>query len=100
VLGQIGRFLGRDEFQLHASNVCLINSYVKPHFGGRRSVGAFSPSAFSLSQSHGEHRGFSACQHFHSAPLRASAPPRDPSAPRPPVFRLGRAACGLRAEMI
>jgi hypothetical protein len=34
VLGQIGRFLVRVEFQLHASNVCLINSYVKPHFGG------------------------------------------------------------------
>jgi hypothetical protein len=29
------------------------------NFGGRRSVGAFSPSAFSLSQSHGEHRGVS-----------------------------------------
>jgi hypothetical protein len=27
------------------------------NFGGRRSVGAFSPSAFSLSQSHGEHGG-------------------------------------------
>jgi hypothetical protein len=30
VLGQIGSLLGRVEFQLHASNVCLINSYVKP----------------------------------------------------------------------
>lgn len=29
VLGQIGSFLGRVEFQLHASNVCLINSLVK-----------------------------------------------------------------------
>jgi len=43
MFGQIGRSLGRVEFQLHASNVCLINSYLKPHFGGRRSVGAFSP---------------------------------------------------------
>jgi len=45
MLGQIGSLLGRVEFQLHASNVCLINSYVKPHFGGRHSVGAFSPTA-------------------------------------------------------
>jgi hypothetical protein len=40
VLGQIGSLLGRVEFQLHASNVCLINSCVKSHFRGRRSVGA------------------------------------------------------------
>ena len=59
VFGQIGRFLCWVEFQLHASNVCLIDSYLKPHFGGLRSVGAFSPSAFSLSQSHGEHGGVS-----------------------------------------
>jgi hypothetical protein len=50
-------------------------------FGGRRSVGAFS-----LTEPRGTQRSFrfSARQHFHSAPLRASASPRDPSAPRPP----------------
>jgi hypothetical protein len=39
------------------------------NIGGRRSVGAFSPCAFSLSQRHGEHRGVSAF------PLRLSSVP-------------------------
>jgi len=34
MLGQIGRFFGRVEFQLHGSNVCRINSHVKPSLGG------------------------------------------------------------------
>jgi hypothetical protein len=85
VFGQIGRFLCWVEFQLHASNVCLINSYLKPHFGGRRSFGAFSPSAFFFSQSHGEHGGFSDFPRGSSFILPPSAPPRDPSAPRLPV---------------
>jgi hypothetical protein len=71
VFGRIGRFLCWVEFQLHASNVCLINSYLKPHFGGRRSVGAFSPSAFFLSQSHGEHGGVS---EFPRASISAQTP--------------------------
>ena len=34
MLGQIGRFFGQVEFQLHGSNVCRINSHVKPSLGG------------------------------------------------------------------
>ena len=71
VFGQIGRFLCWVEFQLHVSNVCLIDSYLKPHFGGLRSVGAFSPSALSLSQSHGEHGGVS---EFPRASISAQTP--------------------------
>jgi hypothetical protein len=74
VLGQIGSLLGRVEFQLHASNVCLINSYVKPHFGWRRSVGAFSPPAFSPSQSHREHRGVSECPRVNISTQTPSVP--------------------------
>ena len=49
------------------------------HFGGRRSVGAFSSSAFSSHRATGnteefQNFRFSACQHFHSAPLRALPP--------------------------
>ena len=32
MFGQIGRFLGQVEFQLHASNVCRMDSHVKPPF--------------------------------------------------------------------
>ena len=34
VFGQIGRFFGRVEFQLHASNVCRMDSLVKTPPGG------------------------------------------------------------------
>jgi hypothetical protein len=34
MFGQIGRFLGRVEFQLHASNVCRMDSLVKTLLGG------------------------------------------------------------------
>ncbi|NBS52766.1 MAG: hypothetical protein EBS96_09165 [Spartobacteria bacterium] len=121
MLGQIGRFLGRVEFQLYASNVCRMDSHVKPPSGGlslgsanvpvgfarhvtgpRRTSPApkkmilpsmilstlpsaisegGAPSApfrlphFPLTEPRGTQRSFrfSARQHFHSAPLRASA---------------------------
>ena len=34
MLGQIGRFFGRVEFQLHAPNVCRLDSLVKPSLDG------------------------------------------------------------------
>ena len=45
------------------------------NFGGRRSVGAFSPSAFFLSQSHGEHGGVSGFQIFRVSVSPLSPPP-------------------------
>jgi hypothetical protein len=85
------------------------------NFGGRRSVGVFSPFAFFLSQSHGEHGGVSEFQIFRVSAFSATTSPsarcllrsrscrpsgclaaatqpapagmcsREPSAPRPPV---------------
>ena len=46
VFGQIGRFFVRVEFQLHVSNVCLINSYVKPPPGGLSLGNANVPVGF------------------------------------------------------
>ena len=34
MLGQIGRFFGRVEFQLHGSNVCRLDSLVNPSLDG------------------------------------------------------------------
>jgi hypothetical protein len=98
VFGQIGSLLGRVEFQPHASNVCRIDSCVKTHFGGRRSVGADSENPPRLRESpphFPSHRAtgnteefqnfrFSASQHFHSA---RSASPRLRESP-PPVTLL------------
>ena len=46
MLGQIGRFFGRVEFQLHGSNVCRINSHVKPPLGGLSLGSANVPVGF------------------------------------------------------
>jgi hypothetical protein len=46
MLGQIGRFLGRVEFQLHASNVCRMDSHVKPSLGGLSLGNANVPVGF------------------------------------------------------
>ncbi len=60
------------------------------NFGGRRSVGAFSPSAFFLSQSHGEHGGVSGFQRVSifilppPKPVEGGAPSPPTSAAQPP----------------
>jgi hypothetical protein len=45
------------------------------NFGGRRSVGVFSPFAFFLSQSHGEHGGVSEFQIFRVSAFSATTSP-------------------------
>ena len=57
------------------------------HFGGRRSVGAFSTSAFSLSQSHGEHGGVSEFQIFRVSAFSFCPPPRLRALPPPSRLR-------------
>ncbi|NBR49271.1 hypothetical protein EBU02_10600, partial [bacterium] len=46
MLGQIGRFLGRVEFQLYASNVCRMDSHIKPPSGGLSLGSANVPVGF------------------------------------------------------
>jgi hypothetical protein len=54
VLGQVGRFFGRVEFQLHVPNVCRINSHVKPSLGGLSLGNANVPVGFARHVSRAE----------------------------------------------
>ena len=54
MLGQIGRFFGRVEFELHAPNVCRINSLVKTPPGGLPIGNASVPVGFARHVSRAE----------------------------------------------
>ena len=54
MLGQIGRFFGRVEFQLHGSNVCRMNSHVKTSVGGLPIGNANVPVGFARHVSRAE----------------------------------------------
>ena len=54
MLGQIGRFFGRVEFQLHGSNVCRLDSLVKPSLDGLPLGSANVPVGFARHVSRAE----------------------------------------------